>query len=231
MSFIPRPPDITRKTSFSGIVSAVTMAQPSNYPPLSNPVVVVGPQFCAPYPVDLTIIRKVLSLGEGNFAVADVNGNIVFKVKDTLLSLRDRRVLVDANGNPLLSMQQKILSAHRRWQVFRGDSSDSKDLLFSARKSSMIQFKTELDVFLAANTKEEVCDFKIKGSWLERSCTIYVGDSFNVIAQMHKKHTVQSIVLGKDTFTVTAYPNVDYAFIVSLVVILNEINEDRDGSD
>ncbi|XP_043725257.1 protein LURP-one-related 10-like [Telopea speciosissima] len=207
------------------------MAEPSNYPPLTNPISVVGVQFCAPYPVDLTVIKKVLTLGEGNFSVADVNGNIVFKVKDTLLSLRDRRVLVDANGNPLLSMQQKILSAHRRWQVFRGDSSDSKDLLFSAKKSSMLQFKTELDVFLAANTKEEVCDFKIKGSWLERSCTIYMGDSLNVIAQMHKKHTAQSVLFGKDTFTVTAYPNVDYAFIVSLIVILNEINEDKDGSD
>ncbi|KAJ4978863.1 hypothetical protein NE237_009643 [Protea cynaroides] len=207
------------------------MAEPSNYPPMSNPVTVVGSHFCAPYPVDLTIVRKVISIGEGNFAVTDVNGNIVFKVKGALLSIRDRRILVDANGNPVLSMQQKIMSAHRRWQVFSGDSSDSKDLLFSAKKSSMIQFKTELDVFLAANTKEEVCDFKIKGSWLERSCTIYIGESFNVIAQMHKKHSVQSVVFGKDTFTVTVYPNIDYAFIVALIVILNEINEDRDGKD
>lgn len=46
--------------------------------------------------------------------------------------------------------------------------------------------------------------------------------------QMHTKHTVQSIVLGKETFGVTVYPNVDYAFIVALVVILNEINEDKE---
>lgn len=31
---------------------------------------------------------------------------------------------------------------------------------------------------------------------------------------------------GKDTFGVTVYPNVDYAFIVALVVILNEISDD-----
>lgn len=41
---------------------------------------------------------------------------------------------------------------------------------------------------------------------------------------MHKKHTLNSIVLGKDTFAVTVFPNVDYAFIVALVVILYEIN-------
>ncbi|KAF5762685.1 putative tubby-like protein [Helianthus annuus] len=49
----------------------------------------------------------------------------------------------------------------------------------------------------------------------------------NVKTQMHKKHTVQSIALGKDTFSVTVYPNVDYAFIVALVVILHEINEEK----
>lgn len=48
---------------------------------------------------------------------------------------------------------------------------------------------------------------------------------------MHKKHSVQSLVLGKDTFAVTVYPHVDYAFIVALVVILYEINEDRKDED
>ncbi|KAK3017495.1 hypothetical protein RJ639_005999 [Escallonia herrerae] len=207
--------------------SLALMAEPS-YVPTGNPVAVISPQFCAPYPVDLTIVRKVMTLSDGNFAVTDVNGNIMFKVKGKLLSIRDRRVLLDASDRPVVSLQQKILTAHRRWQVFRGDSSDSQDLLFSVKKSSILQFKTELDIFLATNTKEDACDFKVKGSWLERSCVIYLGDSSTIVAQMHKKHTAQSIVLGKDTFTVTVYPHVDYAFIVALVVILDEINEDRD---
>lgn len=49
--------------------------------------------------------------------------------------------------------------------------------------------------------------------------------------QMHRKHSVSSIVLGKDKFAVTVYPHVDYAFIVALVVILEEINEDRSNED
>ena len=108
---------------------------------------------------------------------------------------------------------------------------DSKDLLFSVKKSSLLQFKTQLDVFLAANSKEDVFDFKIKGSWFERSCTIYAADGTTIIAQMHKKYSAQSILLGKDTFGVTVYPHVDYAFIVALVVILYAINEDRSGRD
>ncbi|OVA17234.1 LURP1-like domain [Macleaya cordata] len=206
------------------------LPQPS-YTQLANPIVVIAPHFCAPYPVDLTIVKKVLTITEGNFEVLDVNGSVIFKVKGALLSLRDRRLLLDGAGNPLVSLQQKILTAHRRWQVYKGDSSDSKALLFSVKKSSLLQFKTHLHVFLASNTKEDVCDFRIEGSWLARSCVIYHGDSSNIVAQMHKKHSVESLVLGKDTFTVTVYPNVDYAFIVALVVVLYEINEDRSGDD
>ncbi|KAK4396055.1 protein LURP-one-related 15 [Sesamum angolense] len=172
-----------------------------------------------------------MTLSEGSFGVTDVNGNIMFRVKGKLFSLHDRRVLLDATGIPIITFQQKLLSAHRRWQVFRGESTDAKDLLFSVKKSSLIQLKTKLDVFMACNTREEVCDFKIEGSWFERSCVIYAGNSTNIIAQMHRKHSAQSILLGKDTFGVTVYPNVDYAFIVALVVILEEINEDRSGSD
>ena len=47
-----------------------------------------------------------------------------------------------------------------------------------------------------------------------------------MVFQMHKKHTAQSILIGKSNFSVTAYPNVDYAFIVSLIVILDDINRE-----
>ena len=83
-------------------------------------------------------------------------------------------------------MASQILSAHRRWQVFRGESTDSKDLLFSVKKSRLLQFKTELHVIMASNTNEEACDFKIKGSYFERSCTVYLGESNSIVAQVRE---------------------------------------------
>lgn len=194
------------------------------YPPLENPIVVVGSHFILPHQTELKISNKILKIGEGNFGVADVKGDLIFKVVGKLASLRDRRTLLDGAGRPLVSFKQKILTAHKRWQVFSGDSNDPDDLLFSSKKSSMLQHKTELDVFLASNSSS-VPDFKVKGSWIERSCTIYSGEI--IIGHLHKTHDMHSLVFDAESFDVTVYPNVDYAFMVSLVVILDEIEDDR----
>lgn len=93
----------------------------------------------------------------------------------------------------------QVRTVHSRWQAFRGESTDSRDLLFNAKTHSVLYLKTKLDVFLAHNTTEEVCDFKVEGSWFERSCVIYAGDSSTVIAKvryslhMHKK----PLLIGK----------------------------------
>lgn len=206
------------------------MAEPSGAPPAPLPV--VGPQFCAPYVVPLTVTKKAISLSDGDFTVTDGNGAVVLRVKGALFSIRHRRVLLDAAGQPLLSMQEKVFSMHHRWEVFRGDSTNASDLLFTVKKSSIIQLKTEMDVFLAGNTAEQVCDFKIKGSYFDRSCIFYLGNSNTMIAQMNRKFTVSNVLLGKDTFGVTVFPYVDYVFIASLVVILDEIHRERtQGSD
>ncbi|XP_075636625.1 protein LURP-one-related 10-like [Castanea sativa] len=91
------------------------------------------------------------------------------------------------------------MTAHRRWKAYRGDSTDSKDLLFGA--------KTKLDVFLAHNTKERFVNSRLK--------------------EMRKKQTAESILIRKDYFMVTVYPDIDYAFIVALIVILDEINHPK----
>ncbi|CAN6197337.1 unnamed protein product [Urochloa humidicola] len=193
----------------------------------AGPVAVVSPEFCAPYVVPLTVTEKALSLSDGDFTVTDANGAVVLRVKGAIFSIHRRRVILDAAAQPILSMQKKVFSMHHRWEVFRGDSSNASDLLFTVKKSSIIQLKTELDVFLASNTAEQVCDFKIKGSYFERSCTFYLGNSNTLIAQMNRQYTVSNVLRGKDTFGVTVFPHVDYVFIAALVVILDEINRER----
>ncbi|KAK1563019.1 hypothetical protein Q3G72_020901 [Acer saccharum] len=203
------------------------LAHPPPAPPAPhNPVSIIGPQYCAPYPVDLAIVRKGINLTDGNFVVQDINnnGNILFKLKGFLMTLHNRRVLFNAAGIPLVTLRHKIISAHDRWQVFRGESTDLNDLIFTAKKSSMLQLKAKLDVFLANNTEEDVCDFKVKGSSSKESCVVYAGESDTIVAQMLDNLSTVPSLIGKDRFEVRVYTNIDHAFIITLIMILDALD-------
>ncbi|KAK4268478.1 hypothetical protein QN277_025132 [Acacia crassicarpa] len=199
---------------------ATSAAAAPTTPPHSMPVAVVGPQYCCPHPVDLAIVGKIRTFAK-KFTVTDLNSNAIFEVQASLLSLHGHQVIRDAAQNPVVTLRGKIMTMHDRWQAFRGDSSDPKDLIFTVKRSSLIQLvRIELDVFLASNTSEQVCDFKIKGSWWGRSCVVYAGESNTIVAQMHKSIDIAS---NKQNFMVTVHPNVDSAFIVALILILDGI--------
>ncbi|KAI3925195.1 hypothetical protein MKW92_024034 [Papaver armeniacum] len=196
----------------------------SNQALRNNPIVIISPQYCAPYQVDLHIAKKVKKITKGrHLRVFDINGNNIFKVKSKFFS--NRLILVNAARVPMVvvSLKPMRFTLHNRWKVYRGNSSNSKNLLFTVKRSKFLQFKTRLDVFLASNKAEAVCDFKIKQNYSQKSRFIYWGNSNNhLIAEMHKNKTVQ--VHGKDQFSVTVYPYVDYAFVMALFVVLDEIN-------
>ncbi|MBA0795806.1 hypothetical protein Gohar_006640 [Gossypium harknessii] len=85
-------------------------ATPSAYPALATRVSVIGPQYCYPQPIDLAVVRKVLTISEGKFAVTDIYGNIMFKTKGKFFSIHDRRLLTDAAGNPVCTLRHKVAS-------------------------------------------------------------------------------------------------------------------------
>jgi uncharacterized protein YxjI len=45
-----------------------------------------------------------------------------------------------------------------------------------------------------------------------------------VVLQMNRKLTWSYVLLGMDTYSVSVFPHVDYAFIAALVVILDEMH-------
>ncbi|XP_026405573.1 protein LURP-one-related 10-like [Papaver somniferum] len=194
------------------------MNQPNN-----SSITVISPHFCTP---DLYTAMKVKNVTQGNkLGVFDTNGNNIFKVTGNFLSL-SRGMLVDAAGVPLVTLKN-----NSRWKVYRGDSSNSENLLFSVKTSTAIlQFKADLHVFLASNTNEDVCDFKVERNYSGKTSSYVVYRGGSVIAEMHKEKTVQGKVLGKDTFSVTIHPNVDYAFIIALRVVLDEMEKADKGA-
>jgi len=44
---------------------------------------------------------------------------------------------------------------------------------------------------------------------------------------MNRKFTISNVLLDRDTFVVTVFPHVDYVFIATLVVILDEVHREK----
>ncbi|KOM37432.1 hypothetical protein LR48_Vigan03g081400 [Vigna angularis] len=113
------------------------------------------------------------------------------------------------------------MTMHRRCQVFTGESNDSSRLLFSVKKAELVQSGVmRLEVFLAYNKKESECDFRVNVVTGKRSCHVYAGESPTVVASMQ----------NNGDFNVNVYRNVDYAFIVALLMIVKDINFFYDGT-
>ncbi|XP_024974759.1 protein LURP-one-related 10-like [Cynara cardunculus var. scolymus] len=191
---------------------------------------VVDPRFYSAFQIELAFVRKTLTVADGNLScVLDINGNVIFIIKNKNFSLHDRHILLDATEIPILTFQKKHRSIHRRWQAFRGESTNAKDLIFSTKKSSVIQRRiTELNVFLSQNKEEIVGDFKVVGDRKKKSCTVYSFDGTTILGQMHTNHVDTGFLESeKNTFGITIFPNVDYALVVALMVILYEVDKDR----
>ncbi|CAM8897724.1 unnamed protein product [Rhodiola kirilowii] len=184
----------------------------------------MDPSFVCQHPVELTIIRNVSAVAD-NFIVNDVNGNLLFKVKDYPVAIHGLRVLLDRDENPVITLRKKIMTMHNQWQVFKGESKEIDNLLYTVKSNSMFKSKTELDIFLAKKNSNAACDFKVRGNWLERSCEVYAGETSSVIASMCRKEGVSK---EKDELKITVHSDHDYVYImISLVLILDKIDRDN----
>uniref|UniRef100_A0A0D9WWZ6 Uncharacterized protein n=1 Tax=Leersia perrieri TaxID=77586 RepID=A0A0D9WWZ6_9ORYZ len=168
---------------------------------------VVGRQFCNPHTVDLTVTKNAASC-----FFKDVGGGFTTPM-----------------GCPSSPCEGRL---QYTWEVFRGDSMNAKNLLFTARRSSLLpQLKLEIDIFLAGSTvQKNARDFRIKCSCLSRSCTLYIANSGTPIAQINRKFSgLSDWVFGGGKFSVAVFPHVDYVFVMALVVILDKIARDIRG--
>lgn len=65
----------------------------------SNTIPIIGSEFVRAQPSDLTIVGDT---------VKDSAGNKVFKVKTPLFGLHNKRILLDPNDSPIVTMKMKV---------------------------------------------------------------------------------------------------------------------------
>ncbi|XP_070025660.1 protein LURP-one-related 14-like [Nicotiana sylvestris] len=178
-------------------------------------VSVVGDCFCVPYQIDLIVKKKIRGLTDAHIDVLlNIIGNLHFQLDGSLLKEQRSKREYDFELN-------RAMTCRHRWIVHGGESSDASHILYSVQRSSSLRMKTRLDVFLPSNADENVPNFQVIGSYHSQSFKVYKGETLP--AEVNDNFKLGSFLCkGKESFQVRVYPGVDYAFIISLLVILNE---------
>ncbi|KAI3676276.1 hypothetical protein L1987_85881 [Smallanthus sonchifolius] len=192
------------------VVCPPVMAQPTDESP------VIGRQYIFEESVNL-MFKKVEHDEYDVFK--DSSTERVFNLKSCHTTF-PKWMLVGANENPVAMLHKKKATAHNRWYaIFFSEIEADPKWLFSVCKDQMVQRQTELNVIFEKE-RDVAIDYKVKGSWTDKACTIYKGDSLTKIAQMRSLE-------DKDNFMVEIYPNVDYAFVAAIVAVVAAMKSPR----
>ncbi|CAN8268030.1 unnamed protein product [Cochlearia groenlandica] len=184
---------------------------------------IVSDQFCKPYAMDLMVKRKVQNFSKDQYQVFDSSGNLLLQIDGQAWGINRKRVMRDPTGFTILTMRQKGLALKNKWEVHGGESKERQDLLFMVKQSQTVSIKTSLDVFLPENNnikKRTTCDFHASGGYSNISFKVFKSDA--LIAEVTHKFAWGSFYKGKYNFSVRVNPEVDYAFVIALLVMIDD---------
>ncbi|KAK6915046.1 LURP-one-related [Dillenia turbinata] len=173
---------------------------------------------------NLTVMKTSLFFAGDGFTAYDCKGELVFRVDSYGPDSRDKGevVLMDASGRCLLTVRRKRPSLHQRWEGFLGERTDGQKPIFSVKRSSIIG-RSNVTVELYEHPGEE---YLIEGSFCNRCCTILYSSKESVAEIKRKVDSSTHMVLGKDVFSLCIKPGFDAAFVMGLVLVLDQINGD-----
>lgn len=80
-------------------------------------------------------------------------------------------------------MFQGIVTMRYKWEVYKGESTESEDLLFSVTEPNLFSFRTSLDVSLPTQQPSTDISSTIEPDF--RTYGRYIGSSFKLFEPIH----------------------------------------------
>jgi len=153
----------------------------------------------------------------------------VFRVDSYPSDPKNEVVLMDAAGMALLTMRRKRLSLRNEWQGFLGEPRDAQKALFSVRRAPflLISSKRSTEAYVRSSAKSKKNNkpnfvYRVEGCYAKRSFTLL--NRFNEpVAEVNPKQVRSDIRLGQDVFNLTVRPGYNQAFVMGLIIVLDEI--------
>ncbi|GLJ51327.1 hypothetical protein SUGI_1091400 [Cryptomeria japonica] len=126
---------------------------------ISSPHVCIDQKFCSSSSTHFTVWRKSLLFNGKGFTVFDSLGDLVFRVDNYASNVKNEVLLMDDEGQLLLTMRRKKWSFRKRWEAFRGDPVESDKPIFSLAKYLGFSNKTRAKVFVDCRKQIKLSDY------------------------------------------------------------------------
>ena len=162
--------------------------------------------------MELIIRNKWISLG-GSSEVKDVNGNDVFKVKGKVFSFTQKKFLTDLEGNT------KYIIRNKFWHLFvyRAFILDPEENIKATIRRKFFSLKDRYFV------ESELGNFEIVGNIFQFNYQILLNGA-------EVGHVARKVSL-RDSFVLTTNDGFDPAFMVALVIAIDNITDRRDSNN
>ncbi|KAJ3233586.1 hypothetical protein HDU81_002143 [Chytriomyces hyalinus] len=198
----------------------------SNYPNQQQP----GQAYTATQNTTLVIKEKFGSFSGDDMTIKDQTGRAWFRLDAKMISMKDKRTLLDANTNmPVVRLEKKLFSIGNKWQA----TGPSGNMLFTL-EPKLLTLTPSINVYLADGDRSP--DFKVTGSFLQKDFQLFdirnggkrpVGVCKKERATANLGAFVSTMVFNKDSYFLTLYPGADVAMWVSICVLLDELYHDE----
>jgi uncharacterized protein YxjI len=191
----------------------------------------INMKYCAQKPKTLVVTEKVKSFTGEDFKIKDAeSGEVIFQIAGKLFSLREKKQLLDGNGNEIACFQnKKITSSPRSFEVYARAHSNTK-LMTMKWKLPFLKSKMSATVWNLCDNGREL-QIVMKGDWKNKDATISLaGDGGDVLATISRTPNLKNVAFNRKTFYLQINQGVDSAMIVLLALAFDEAQNNNSGS-
>ncbi|EIW71327.1 hypothetical protein TREMEDRAFT_28128 [Tremella mesenterica DSM 1558] len=202
-----------------GIGSLFIPSLPKELSPV-HPPLGIHPNYAVNKPTTLVLREKIFSFTGDDFAIKDIHGQPVIKCKGKFLSLRDRKIISDLNGNVLFQIRDKAWTIHT---IYIGEDPQGEEI-FRVRKR--FSFGTMMETTFLDSTTNTQITLTMQGDMWGGSADIMLGPT--VIAQINRSlFNMRQIFGDQQTYYVSVAPGVDLTLIAAMCICFDETKNDR----
>lgn len=180
-------------------------------------------------PTEYKLKENVWSFSGDSFKIKNTaTGEAVFQVKGKALSLRDSKQLLDANGNAIYKLTESMMSLRGRMTITDATTGAA---VVTLRKKSFIPMMgtSKIQIWKGASDDGDPW-IQVKGDFFRKDFNFDEVASGKTVASVRRKSlTLENLLFEKDSYAIQVQPGLNCALMVLLVVALDEQYRD-DGT-